>query len=399
MVSNVNPLEPPGDPAAGPARERVAESPSTRPTTVGVRFGYMKHLGEFNCPPSVELDYDRRVIVQTARGIELGELVLLNRLRGETAVAPEQIARFVDTSGAEYYRLNSGRVLRSATDDDLLEYDHIRAGARAKMEFCERLATLHELPMKLVDCECLFGGERIIFYFMAEGRIDFRALVKDLAREYQTRIEMRQVGARDEARLMADFETCGQECCCRIFLKTLKPITMKMAKMQKATLDPSKVSGRCGRLKCCLRYEHSAYEELDGDLPKLGARVECRHGCGMVVARQLLTQLVQIETDEGGRVTLPAEALGDPPEPTAGPRESDRRRTSDRGRPRTRPPRNDPPPTDSADPPPAGAEPSRPESAGPAPNGDRAPNRKYRRRSSRRRSRRRRPPGNGAPGP
>ena len=114
----------------------------------------------------------------------------------------------------------------------------------------------------------MFGGERILFYFTAEERIDFRSMVRDLTTEYRTRIEMRQVGARDEARLLADYETCGREVCCKVFLKTLRPITMRMAKLQKATLDPTQVSGRCGRLKCCLRYEHVGYEELDKKLPR-----------------------------------------------------------------------------------------------------------------------------------
>ena len=145
--------------------------------------------------------------------------------------------------------------------------------------------------------------------FRSEGRVDFRGLVKELADEFQTRIEMRQVGARDEARLLADYETCGRECCCKNFLKTLKPISMKMAKMQKATLDPAKVSGRCGRLKCCLRYEHVTYEELDQGLPKIGARIVTEDGAGVVVARQILTQLLHIQTEGGGRLTVPVEKI------------------------------------------------------------------------------------------
>ena len=113
--------------------------------------------------------------------------------------------------------------------------------------------------MKIVDAEHIFGGERIVFYFMAEGRVDFRELVRRLAQEYQTRIEMRQIGSRDEAKLLGDVESCGQECCCLQFLQLLKPVNMRMAKMQKATLDPSKISGYCGRLKCCLRYEDETY--------------------------------------------------------------------------------------------------------------------------------------------
>jgi hypothetical protein len=132
-------------------------------------------------------------------------------------------------------------------------------------------------------------------------------MVKDLAREYRTRIEMRQIGARDEARIAADFETCGREVCCKVFLKTLKPISMRMAKVQKATLDPSQVSGRCGRLKCCLRYEHLAYEELDKRLPRNGIRIRTKHGEGVVVSRQVLTQLVQFRADDDSLTTVSIE--------------------------------------------------------------------------------------------
>jgi cell fate regulator YaaT (PSP1 superfamily) len=217
----------------------------------------------------------------------------------------------VSASGADTLQRRSGRVLRVATHDDLAEAMHLRAGATAKIAFCRELVAKHDLPMKLVECEHLFGGERIIFYFMSEGRVDFRALVRDLAHEYQTRIEMRQVGARDEARLVADYETCGQHCCCRQFLKTLKPVTMKMAKLQKATLDPSKVSGRCGRLKCCLRYEHATYEELDKSLPRMGSRIYTVEGEGVVVTRHVLTQIVQIAKEDGGLATVPVEGILD----------------------------------------------------------------------------------------
>ena len=182
-------------------------------------------------------------------------------------------------------------------------------------DVCDQLATArrlvakHDLPIKIVECEGTFGGERLIFFFRAEERVDFRGMVKDLAQEFRTRIEMRQVGARDEARLLADFETCGREVCCKIFLKTLKPISMKMAKLQKATLDPSKVSGRCGRLKCCLRYEHVGYEELDKTLPRMGKHIYTHHGEGVVVKRQILTQLVQIRTEDDTFVTVVVEDI------------------------------------------------------------------------------------------
>ena len=163
--------------------------------------------------------------------------------------------------------------------------------------------------MKIVDAENIFGGERIIFYFMADGRVDFRELVKKLANEYQSRIEMRQVGSRDEAKLLGDVESCGQQCCCQLFLKALKPVNMRMAKMQKATLDPSKISGYCGRLKCCLRYEDQTYTELKKRLPRKNARVKTPHGEGKVVDTQILTQLVIVEDENGTKTAVGVEQV------------------------------------------------------------------------------------------
>ncbi len=172
------------------------------------------------------------------------------------------------------------------------------------MVYCRRFVNDMNLPMKIVDAEHVFGGERIIFYFMSDGRVDFRDLVKRIAQEYQTRIEMRQIGSRDEAKLLGDVESCGQQCCCQRFLKHLKPVNMRMAKMQKATLDPAKISGYCGRLKCCLRYEDETYTDLKKRLPKKNTRVKTKHGLGKVVDTQILTQLVMVEYESGERTAV-----------------------------------------------------------------------------------------------
>lgn len=278
--------------------------------TAAVRYGYMQSVGEFRYPTQeMRFGCGANVVIQTNRGIEIGEMVSLTCEGCDKCVSREQIRQYVQASGAAYYSFSNGKILRIATQEDIADWAHIRAETLRKKSFCQQQADVHKLPMKVIECEHLFGGERIIFYFMSEGRIDFRSLVKELAEEFQTRIEMRQVGARDEARLLADYETCGRECCCKSFLKTLKPISMKMAKMQKATLDPAKVSGRCGRLKCCLRYEHVTYEELDRRLPRMGAKVFTEDGAGTVVARQILTQLLQVQTPDGGRITATLEAL------------------------------------------------------------------------------------------
>jgi cell fate regulator YaaT (PSP1 superfamily) len=273
-----------------------------------------------------------RVVIQTDRGLELGEQVSLTCTGCSKSISRDQMHGYVKDSGEQYLKLHRGKILREATPADLSEQRHLQEDARQKLAHCRKLVKEHGLPMKMVECEHLLGGERIIFYFMSEGRVDFRGLVRNLAQELHTRIEMRQIGARDEARLIADYETCGRECCCKTFLKTLKPVSMRMAKLQKATLDPSKVSGRCGRLKCCLRYEHDTYETLDKKLPKVGKRIRTSHGEGIVVSRQVLTQLVQIETDERQRVTVVIEDILEvgvpkpPPPPPVEPGARDRSR-------------------------------------------------------------------------
>ena len=232
--------------------EKPAPRPEdTRPRMI-VRYGLLSAVGEFTYPPSLSFTGGERLVIQTDRGIEIGQHVPLTPpCRWGKAIDPEIIRRYVEQSGPEYLLSQCGRVLRVATPQDLAEQERLNADAAEELDFCRERVREHALPMKLVACEHLFGGERIVFYFMADGRVDFRALVHDLARQYRTRIEMHQIGARDEARLVGDYEICGRECCCKGFLKTLRPVSMKMAKMQKATLDPSKVSGRCGRLRCC----------------------------------------------------------------------------------------------------------------------------------------------------
>ncbi len=296
------------DPGRG-AEDRCGNGLERIYPTTAVRYGLMRHVGEFSHPARMQFSCGGRVVIQTHRGIEIGEQVSLTCHGCAKSVTREQMRAYVKNSGNDYYRLRNGRILREATGDDLTEDRHIVADSRQKIVFCQQLADEAKLAMKVIECDHLFGGERIVFYFRVngDGRVDFRDLVRLLAAEYQTRIEMRQVGARDEARLVADYETCGRECCCKNFLKTLKPVSMKMAKMQKATLDPSKVSGRCGRLKCCLRYEQESYESLDAGLPRHGERIRTEHGDGIVCGRQILTQLVQFRADDDRIITAAIE--------------------------------------------------------------------------------------------
>ncbi len=300
------------EPTAQPAR--TDQDPQEARPKVLVRYGLMNQLGQFAYDADAPPARGTRVVIQTSRGIEIGRQLDLTCAECGNAISCEQALEHAGSGGTDSGQ-QGGRILREATPDDLMEERHINEQAEEKLGRCQALIAEHGLAMKLVDCEHVFGGERIIFYFMAEGRVDFRGLVKDLAREYQTRIEMRQVGARDEARLLGDYETCGRECCCRSFMTSLKPVSMKMAKLQKATLDPSKVSGRCGRLKCCLRFEHETYEDLDVRLPRLGAHVRTPELEGTVVERQILTQLLRVKTPEGRKVVVTAEDLVSEGEP------------------------------------------------------------------------------------
>jgi cell fate regulator YaaT (PSP1 superfamily) len=276
-----------------------------------VKYGRMSTLGLFEHHEADILKVHSRVVVKTNRGLELGHLVgrFSSYKAGQFRLSQEQVKEYYNDDDIDFSRGQAGKFIRYATSADISEERHLRKIAREEMEYCRRFVNDMNLPMKIVDAEHVFGGERIIFYFMSDGRVDFRDLVKRIAQEYQTRIEMRQIGSRDEAKLLGDVESCGQQCCCQRFLKHLKPVNMRMAKMQKATLDPAKISGYCGRLKCCLRYEDDTYTDLKKRLPKKNTRVKTKQGQGKVVDTQILTQLVMIEYQSGERIAAPVEEV------------------------------------------------------------------------------------------
>ena len=283
------------------------------PKDVVVRYGYMKLVAELPYDGDQVLGCGTKLVIRTARGVEIGEMLTTtcsNSGCGKS-ISRQQMLQYIENSGGKQYPFSiDGRVLRVAGIEDLNEWSRIqnekpRYAAAAK-ELVKRL----DLPMKIVEVEPMLSRDRIVFYFTSENRIDFRELVRQLARELHVRVEMRQVGARDEARLVADYEKCGQHCCCKQFLKVLKPVSMRSAKVQKATLDPSKISGRCGRLMCCLRYEDETYEELRKRLPPRNARVMTEDGAGTVITTQILTQLVMVELDKDGtRAAYPMENI------------------------------------------------------------------------------------------
>ena len=287
----------------------------TKPTKhkkyILVRYSRMNTLGLFEHHEPGIVKVHSRVVVKTGRGLELGYLVgrFSSYKSGQFRLTQEQIKEYFENEEIDFSQDQIGKFIRYATAADISEERHLRKIAREEMEYCRRIVKEMNLPMKIVDAEHVFGGERIIFYFMSDGRVDFRDLVKRIAQEYQTRIEMRQIGSRDEAKLLGDVESCGQQCCCQRFLKHLKPVNMRMAKMQKATLDPAKISGFCGRLKCCLRYEDDTYTELKKRLPKKNTKVKTKHGEGKVVDTQILTQLVLVEYQSGEKIAAPVEEI------------------------------------------------------------------------------------------
>jgi cell fate regulator YaaT (PSP1 superfamily) len=276
-----------------------------------VRYGRMNALGFFEHHETKISKVATRIVVKTKKGLELGHLVgrLTAYKGGYFKLHEDRIKEYFDNSDIDFSPGHDGKFIRYATADDVSEERHLKKITREEIECCRRFVRELDLPMKIVDAEHIFGGERIVFYFMSDGRVDFRELVKKVAHEYQTRIEMHQIGSRDEAKLLGDAESCGQQCCCQRFLKILKPVNMRMAKMQKATLDPAKISGYCGRLKCCLRYEDKTYTALKKRLPKKNTRVKTKDGQGKVVDTQILSQLVMVEYESGEKAAVGIDEL------------------------------------------------------------------------------------------
>ncbi|MCD8350951.1 MAG: signal peptidase [Planctomycetaceae bacterium] len=252
---------------------------------VTVRYGLMATTERFAAETD-DFRAEDEVIVRTARGIDVG--VAMGKAK--------PMAENEETQG---------ELLRVANEAAQSILTHIRE-AKEPEEFvtCQECIRERGLPMRLVGVEHLFSGDKIIFYFLAENRVDFRELVKELARRYRTRIEMRQIGVRDEARLLADYEHCGRELCCRTFIRNLEPVTMRMAKMQKTTLDPSKISGHCGRLMCCLRFEDEVYSTLQAELPARGAICVTANFTGEVVSCDMFRQETVLVLPDGSFETI-----------------------------------------------------------------------------------------------
>lgn len=303
--------------------DRKAYEKLKAPKSIVVRFGALKMVGEFPYDGDAKPGCGSKLVVRTHRGTELGEMLTSTCPNAgcSKSVTRKEMLQYIDNSGGRDYPFTTeGRVLRVATAADMERQAAIEQSKHGIKVAARRVVEHLNLPMKVVDAEPILGGERLTIFYLSEERIDFRDLVKILGAELNARIEMRQVGARDEARLTADYERCGQHCCCKNFLKVLKPVSMRSAKVQKATLDPLKISGRCGRLMCCLRYEDATYEELRKKLPRRKQRVGTPEGDGWVIDTQILTQLALIQLEaEDKQVAIPVEELTEPSGPAPRP--------------------------------------------------------------------------------
>ena len=255
---------------------------------ISVKF---KNRGKayYFAPEGVTAAAGDHVIVETAKGLEFADCV-----EGNHEVPDERVVKPLR------------RVVRLATKNDLRIIELNEAREQEAMAICRRKIEEHGLDMKLVEAEYSFEGNKIMFYFTSDGRVDFRELVKDLASEFRSRIELRQIGVRDEAKLLGGIGICGRPYCCNQFLTDFHPVSTKMAKVQSMSLNPTKISGACGRLMCCLRYEQEAYEELVKLVPKVGAFVETPAGYGVVTSVNMLRSSLKVRLDGEGDAVIKA---------------------------------------------------------------------------------------------
>lgn len=253
---------------------------------IGVRFKSVGKIYYFD-PKDYDVKMGDKVIVETARGVECGEVALVDREIDET--------RFTNPVKG---------IIRLATPNDMKTIEKNRQKEKDAFKICEQKIAAHKLKMNLIDVECTFDNNKLLFYFTAESRVDFRELVKDLAAVFRTRIDLRQIGVRDEAKMLGGLGICGQPFCCSRFLGEFQPVSIKMAKEQGLSLNPTKISGTCGRLMCCLKYEQDSYEDLLKHTPKVGAIVKTAEGRGVVEEVNLLTGKLRVKMDKNDNVVV-----------------------------------------------------------------------------------------------
>ncbi len=239
-------------------------------------------------PGSEELKAEEKVVVENEEGPKLGRVTGVFK-----DIDPRQVADKVQHR------------VRAATDEDLARDDKNRALELRAWDFCQQRIQFHRLPIYLVRVECSFDASKIVFFFTAPGRVDFRELVKDLVQEFRTRIELRQIGVRHRAKMVGGLGICGRGLCCASFLADFEPVSVRMAKEQQLSLNPNKISGICGRLMCCLTYEYSTYQQIRKHLPRVGKRLKLADGEGKIVRYNLIRETVTVEVEEQGEVEIP----------------------------------------------------------------------------------------------
>jgi len=248
---------------------------------IGVRFKKAGKIYYFS-PTELPIKKESYLIVETARGVEFGECVIgIKEIKEEEIVSP----------------LKS--VIRIADEKDINKHKENKDKEKEALDICLEKIQEHKLDMKLIDVEYTFDNHKVIFYFTADGRVDFRELVKDLATVFKTRIELRQIGVRDEAKMVGGLGPCGRPMCCATFLGDFASVSIKMAKEQNLSLNPTKISGICGRLMCCLNYEQTTYEDIRKRLPKVGAIVKTEEGNGEVVGNSIVKEMVKVKIRRG----------------------------------------------------------------------------------------------------
>lgn len=261
---------------------------------VGVRFKKAGKIYWFD-PNNIDLKAGDDVIVETVRGIEMGKVMIEKREVPDEEIVPPL-----------------KKVVRKATEEDYKKAQENMEKAARALEICKEKVQKHGLPMKLLHAEYTFDNNKLLFYFTAEGRVDFRELVKDLAAVFRTRIELRQIGVRDDTKFRGGLGPCGREVCCAVHLCEFVPISIKMAKQQGLVLNPAKISGLCGRLMCCLTYEQKFYEEAMLKLPGIGAIVKTADGIGEVVEVNVLKEKIKVRfEDEMQNVELKEYSVGE----------------------------------------------------------------------------------------
>lgn len=247
---------------------------------IGVRFKKAGKIYYFD-PTNLPLKKGDYAIVETARGVEFGECVIgIKEIKEEEIVSPLKC------------------VIRIADEKDIQKHKENKEKEKEALDICLNKIHDHKLEMKLIDVEYTFDNHKVIFYFTADGRVDFRDLVKDLATIFKTRIELRQIGVRDEAKMVGGLGPCGRPLCCSTFLGDFASVSIKMAKEQNLSLNPTKISGICGRLMCCLNYEQNTYEDIRKRLPKVGAIVKTEYGNGEVISNSIVKELVKVKLNK-----------------------------------------------------------------------------------------------------